>query len=331
MKRVVLALLVAALAQTAHAQTVTLKLGTLAPQGSTWYDSLREMGQRWEQASGGQVKLRIYAGGAQGSEGDMVRKMGIGQLQAAAISNVGMHDVIPEPQGLSVPFLFADEAQMNCAFEKVRPRINQALEKRGFIALQWSRIGAIHLFCDKAFHTPAEMSSAKVWAWEGDPKSVEAFRAAGFHPVVLSSNDMYPSLQTGMIDCVPNVPLYVLTARLFEKANYMMDTPWAYMIGATLVRKDAWEKIPADLRPKLLAIANELGQKVDVEVRRLNVDAVAAMQKQGLQVVKVDPAAWRGAMERSWTVVRGGVVPAEFFDALKAARDSCPAGASAKK
>jgi TRAP-type C4-dicarboxylate transport system substrate-binding protein len=255
----------------------------------------------------------------------MVRKMGIGQLQAAAISNVGMHDVIPEPQALSVPFLFQSEAQMECAFEKVRPRIEQALEKRGLVALQWSRIGAIHLFCDSPFKTPAEVSRAKIWAWEGDPKSIEAFRAAGLQPVVLSANDMYPSLQTGMIDCVPNVPLYVLTARLFEKANHMVDVSWAYMVGATIVRKDAWEKIPADVRPKLLEIAQSLGRKVDDEVRRLNSDAVTAMQKQGLQVVKVDPGPWRQAMEKSWTVVRGGVVPAEFFDAVKSARDACPA------
>jgi TRAP-type C4-dicarboxylate transport system substrate-binding protein len=283
------------------------------------------MAQRWEVASGGQVKLRIYAGGAQGSEGDMVRKMAIGQLQAAAISNVGMHDVIPEPQALSVPFMFESEAQMECAFEKVRPRIEAALEARNLVAVQWSRIGAIHLFCNAPFSRPADMQKAKIWAWDGDPKSVEAFRAAGFTPVVLSSNDMYPSLQTGMIDCVPNVPLYVLTARLFEKARHMGDFAWSYMVGGTIVRKDAWEKIPADLRPKLLEIARELGTKVDEEVRRLNKDAVAAMQKQGLEVVKTDVGPWRAAMERSWPVVRGGVVPAEFFDQVKAARDACAA------
>jgi TRAP-type C4-dicarboxylate transport system substrate-binding protein len=252
--------------------------------------------------------------------------MNIGQLQAASITNVGMHDVIPEPQGLSIPFLFADEKQMECAFEKVRPQIEAALEKRGLLALQWSRIGAIQLFCNAPHQTPADMKGAKIWAWEGDPKSVEAYRAAGLQPVVLSANDMYPSLQTGMIDCVPNVPLYVLTARLFEKANHMVDVSWAYMIGATLVRKEAWEKIPADVRPKLAAIAAQLGEKVDVEVRRLNVDAVTAMQKQGMKVVKVDPAPWRAAMEKSWPVVRGGVVPAAFFDALRSARDACPAG-----
>ncbi|MGC3997165.1 MAG: TRAP transporter substrate-binding protein DctP [Anaeromyxobacter sp.] len=241
MKKLALAALIAALCPAAQAQ-VTVKLGTLAPQGSTWHDLLREMGQRWEQASGGQVKLRIYPGGAQGSEGEMVRKMGIGQLQAASISNVGMHDVIPEPQGLSVPFLFDDEAQMECAFDKVRPQIEAALDKRGLVAIQWSKIGAIHLFCNQPHRAPSDTASAKIWAWEGDPKSVEAFRLAGLKPVVLSSSDIVPSLQTGMIDCVPNVPLYVLTTRLYDKAPYMMDTPWSYMIGATLVRKDTWER-----------------------------------------------------------------------------------------
>jgi TRAP-type C4-dicarboxylate transport system substrate-binding protein len=330
-KKLALAALVAALAPAARAEPVVIKLGTLAPQGSSWHDILKEMGQRWEQVSGGQVKVRIYAGGTQGSEGDMVRKMKIGQLQAAAITNVGMHDVIPEPQALSVPFLFDDEAQMECAFGKVRAQMDEALARNGLVALQWSRVGAIYLFCDQPRPTPAAAASAKVWAWEGDPKSVDAYRAAGLKPVVLSATDMVPSLQTGMIDCVPSVPLYILTARIFEKANHMMDAPWSHMIGATLVRKDTWEKIAPDVRAKLLEVATELGKRVDAEVKRLNADAIAAMQKQGLKVVPTDPAPWRAAMEKTWPIVRGGVVPAPFFDQVKAARDQCRGTGAGKR
>jgi TRAP-type transport system periplasmic protein len=322
-KKILLAALLAALTSTARAEPVTIKLGTLAPQGSTWHDLLRELAKRWEEASGGQVKVRIYAGGTQGSEGDMVRKMSIGQLQAAAISNVGMHDLAAEPQGISIPFMFKDEAQMQCVFQKVRPQLEAVLLQRGFVAVQWSTIGAIHLFCDKAHRSPADMADTKIWAWEGDPKSVEAYRAAGLKPVVLSSSDIVPSLQTGMIDCVPNVPLYIFTTRLYERAPQMMDTAWSYMVGATLVRKDAWEKVPADLRPKLLAIAQELGAKVDAEVKRLNDDAVAEMQKKGLTLVPGDAAAWRVAMEKTTPIVRGGVVPAPFFDELRKVRDGC--------
>jgi TRAP-type C4-dicarboxylate transport system substrate-binding protein len=326
-KKLLFAALISLAASAAQAQ-VTIKLGTLAPAGSTWHEILKEMGQRWEQVSGGQVKLRVYAGGTQGSEGDMVRKMGIGQLQASSISNIGMHDVLPEPQMLSLPMFFTDETEVECTFAKSRAKIEAAFEAKNYVVLQWSRIGAMSMFCDKPYRTPAEMAAAnaKVFAWEGDPKSVDAWRAAGFRPVVLSSTDVVPSLQTGMINCITNVPLYILTTRLFEKADNMVDLPWGFIYGATIVRKDAWEKIAPETRTKLQAIAVELGAKVDVEVRRLNIDAVAAMKKQGLQVVSVEAKPWREAMEKSYPVVRGGVVPAAWFDEVKASRDQCRAG-----
>jgi TRAP-type C4-dicarboxylate transport system substrate-binding protein len=329
-RKLALALALAAAAPMASAQEVTIKLGTLAPNGSTWHNLLKEMGEKWAEASGGRVKLRIYAGGTQGSEGDMVRKMAVGQLQAAAITNVGMHDIAREPQALSAPGVINTEAEFRAVFPKVEPQLDRELAAKGYLPLHWSQVGFIRIFCNKAFHTPAEMSSAKMFAWDGDPASVEAFKAAGFRPVVLSSTDAVPSLQTGMIDCMANVPLYMLTARLFERANHMIDVPWGYLIGATLIRKDAWERIPADVRPKLLAIAQQLGARVDAEVRRLNDDAIAAMQKQGLDVVKVDPAPWRAAAEKAWPVVRGKVVSPAFFDEVLRTRDAA-AGAQRTK
>lgn len=331
MKKLALALILALAAPLASAQEITIKLGTLAPNGSTWHTLLKEMADRWAQASGGKVKLRIYPGGTQGSEGDMVRKMAVGQLQSAAITNVGMHDITSDPQALSVPTMIASEAEFNAVFPKVQGHLDQLLDKKGYVALQWSQVGFVRIFCTKPYRTPAEMSDAKMFAWDGDPASVEAWKAGGFRPVVLSSADVVPSLQTGMISCIANVPLYLLTSRLFERAGHMIDVPWGYLIGATLIRKDAWDKVPADLRPKLLSIARELGARVDAEVKKLNDDATAAMKKQGLDVVEVDQAPWRAAAEKAWPVVRGKVVTADFFDEVLRVRDAYRAASKKAK
>ena len=63
-----LTLLALLAAPAALAQEITIKLATLAPQGSTWHALLKEMGEKWSEISGGKVKLKIYAGGTQGSE-----------------------------------------------------------------------------------------------------------------------------------------------------------------------------------------------------------------------------------------------------------------------
>ncbi|HQR29801.1 MAG TPA: TRAP transporter substrate-binding protein DctP [Anaeromyxobacteraceae bacterium] len=327
MKKTLLASLLLSLAAPALAQQqVQIKLGTLAPNGSTWHEILKEMAERWSQASNGTVKLRIYPGGTQGNEGEMIRKMAVGQLQGAAVTTTGLHDIAPEPQALGVPLMFDSAAELQKALPVLEPKLDALLQQKGYVALTWGAVGALKLFCTKPFKTPAEAAGAKVFAWEGDPGAVKAWKAAGFNPVVLSSTDIITSLQTGMIECMPNVPLYVLTARLFEKAPYMIDVNWGWVVGATVVRKDAWEKIPADLRPKLAAIARELGAKVDAEVAKLNTEAVTAMEKQGLKIVKVDPGPWRAMAEKSWPVIRGEVVPVAFFDEVKAVRDAQRAG-----
>jgi TRAP-type C4-dicarboxylate transport system substrate-binding protein len=309
------------LAPAARGQEITVKLGTLAPAGSNWHEILKDMAERWSQASG-KVKLRIYPGGTQGSESEMIRKMAVGQLQAAAVTSVGLHDIVPEPQALAVPLMFDTEDELAAVMQKVQPRMEAQLEKKGYVALTWGIIGSIKIFCARPYKTPAEMASARIFTWEGDPGSVQAFRAAGFTPVVLSSTDIITSLQTGMIDCVPNVPLYALPVRLFERASHMIDVNWGYLVGATVARKDTWERIPAEVRPKLQEIARELGKKVDAEVGKLNTDAVAAMKKQGLDVIEVDQGLWRAAAEKAWPVVRGKIVPVEFFDEVKRERDA---------
>lgn len=311
MRSLTLAVLLAATA--AFAQDVTIKLGTLAPVGSTWHNILKDLAEKWSEASGGKVKLKIYAGGTQGSEGDMVRKMGVGQLQAASITDVGLHDLVEEPMVFSTPGL-VDEKDTTYVLPKVQEAMEKELEKKGYVALNWVQVGTVNIFCAKGYPDPDKMGDAKFFAWDGDPGSIEAFKQVGWRPVVLASTDIVPSLQTGMINCVAQVPAYMLTGRLFEKANKMMDYPWAYLVGATVVKKDTWDKVPADLKPKLIAIAQELGKKIDTEAKKLNDDAIAAMKKQGLEVVKVDSDKYQKAAERSWPAVKGKVVPAPFFD-----------------
>src|SRR5258706_1852003 len=50
---------------------INLKLGTLAPAGTSYHKSLQTIGEQWRSATGGAVRLTIFPGGTQGGEADM--------------------------------------------------------------------------------------------------------------------------------------------------------------------------------------------------------------------------------------------------------------------
>ena len=322
MNRLALPPLLLLAATGASAQTVKITLGTLAPQGSTWHQLLMQMAGDFSKASGGKVELKIYAGGTQGNEGEMIRKISIGQLQAASMTAIGLHEITPEPQAEDVPFMIDSYAEYDYVHEKVRARMEEALLKKGYVVLQWGEVGFVYLFSTQPYKTPEDFGKGKVFTWNGDPGAEAAWKMAGFHPVVLSSTDLIPSLSSGMINIISEAPLYAYTTHIFERANHMLDLHWGFLTGATVVRKDTWDKVPADLKPKLLEIAETYGKKTREDVRKQNDDAIVQMKKRGLTVEPPgNVEGWQKAAAAGDKIIRGKVVPAEFYDEVKKYRD----------
>jgi TRAP-type C4-dicarboxylate transport system substrate-binding protein len=308
----------------AAAQSVTVKLGTMAPDGSTWHQLLKEMGEKWQAASGGRVKLKIFPGGIQGNEGDVIRKMRVDQLQAGAVSIVGLRDIDPAPQGLGTPGLVTDDEELAHVYEKLAPYWEKKLDAQGFMVLSWGDTGWAHIFTKRKIRTPKDINGLKMFAWSGDPGAFEAWKAVGFQPVVISSTDMLPSLSTGMIEGFATTPILAMTARWYEQTKYMPNVRWGRLAGATIMTKKAWEKIPEAMRPKLLEIAREVGHKINAEVSKLGADSIESMKKNGLEVLELTPAEqaeWDAAALKVWPVLRGTICSAEDFDLLVKTRD----------
>ncbi len=304
----------------ASAKSVQIKLGTMAPEGSVWHQALMRVKDRWSQASGGEVQLRIYPGGVAGDEGDMVRKMKVGQLHSASLTGVGMGKIHRSTIALQIPMLIESWGELDYVRDHMAPDITKELEKEGFVVLNWGDVGWVHHFSKTPAASPAEFRALKYFVWNGDPAAEQAWRKADFKVVPLSSTDVMSSLQTGMIEAFGVAPLFALSSQWFGLAQNMVRVNWTPLNGATIVAKAQWEKIEPGLRAKLLTIAQEEGAKLKVEARTLNEKAVTAMQDRGLKVVEPSAAVvaeWKKVAELAYPDIRGAVVPEQYFDMVK--------------
>lgn len=298
-----------------------VNLGTLAPRGSVYHQSLQAMAEAWRQAPGGGARLVIYPDGTQGSEADMVRLMRIGSLQAGLLTAVGLADIEPGVAGLQdIPMLFRNLEEFGFVSEKLRPGLERRLEQKGFVVLFWGDAGWIRYFSKAPLLTPEDLKQMKIFVWAGSPDQVGIMRKAGLTPVPLETSDILPGLQTGLINTVATPPVFALAGQFDTRAPHMLNLDWAPLVGACVIKKETWEKIPPAVREPLLSAAARAGKEIQVHSRKENAEAVAAMQKRGLKVHDLSREGveqWRKEAEKTYPDVRGRLVPAEIFDEVQ--------------
>ncbi len=302
-------------------KAIRVNLGTLAPRGSVYHQSLQAMAEAWRQAPGGGVRLVVYPDGTQGGEADMVKLMRVGTLQAGLFTVVGLSQIEAGVTGLQgVPMLFHSLDEFEYVNEKLRPMLEKRLADKGYVVLFWVDAGWIRYFSKEPVLTPADLKRMKIFAWAGYPEEITILRHAGFGPVPLETSDILPGLQTGLINAVAVPPIFALAGQMDLHAPHMLNVNWAPLVGGCVIKKEVWDKIPASAKDELLAAAERAGKEIRDSSRKESAEAVVAMKKRGLQVHDLTPEMereWQRVAEKTYPEIRGSLVPADIFDEMQ--------------
>ena len=318
---ILLCLTSSGIGRAADAKKVNIKLGTLAPTGTSYHKQLMLLKEKWLKVSGGSVHLTVYPDGRQGTEVEMVSAMATGNLHAGFLTATGLSQIEPAVVALqSMPTSFRSLEEVDQVTERMRPMLEERLRSRGFVVLFWSDSGWVRFFTQQPVVTPDDLRKLKLFSWAGGKGEFEAWRAAGFNPVSLEPNEIFSSLGTGIITAAPMPPFFALASQVDTVASHMLELNWAPLVGALVLRKETWEKIPAESRIELMKVASEAGKEIKLRGRAEGSEAVTAMQKRKLTVHPVSPeiqASWEAAVEKIRDKIRGPVVPADLYDAVQ--------------
>lgn len=319
-RQAVAALLVLALAGGASAQSV-VKLATVAPSLSIWDKNLKQMGDEWKEATGDRVSVTVFSGGSQGDEPTVLRKMRLDALQAAALTNVGLGQLDWAFNVFDIPFFFDSYDELNYVIEKMTPVLRKRIEPKGFVLLNWGHAGWTQIFTKKPVATVDDLKHVKLWTSAGNDKQVQWFKANGFEPRAMAMTDILTGLTTGMLEGLPTTPLAAMLFQWDRQTPYMLELGLAPIVGAGVITTKAWKAIPDADRPKLLASAAGVEQRLRVEVPKLDANAVEQMTKRGLTVTRPVGPEWKTQLDGLAKTMRGESVPPEIFDLAIKARD----------
>ncbi len=301
-----------------------IKLGTVAPKNSVWHEVLLRMRQDWREISDGAVDLAIYPGGVAGDEETMLRKMRTGQIQAALMSGAGMAHVDKGVSALQVPLMFDSLEEFDYVREKMGPKLEARIEAKNYKVLNWGEAGWAHLFSVKPFKTVDDVRKMKLYAGKGDEDMLLLYAELGFNVVPLDLTELQTALETRLVEAFAAPPLVAAGYQWFGSANYMLSERFLPIVGATLIDRKTWDRIPSGQQERMIESARRAGVSIQEAVRAKGAEAIAKMQEHGLTVISADAAtkaAWVGEVERAYPKMRDLYAPGDMLDEVHRLRD----------
>ena len=305
--------------QVIWAKKIIVKMATLAPEGTEWHGLLVELGQQWKEVTNGEVRLRIYPGGVVGDERDMIRKMRIGQIHGAAISNEGMTEINPYFTTFYMPMMYQSYDEVDFVRERLSDELLNITEDNGFKILTMVDVGWAYWFSTEPIYTPDDLKNNKIFIWAGDYKSVQLYEKHGYQPVPLAMTDVLSGLQTGLITSLGFNPLYALAQQLFGIADNMLEMKWGNLTAAIIIDIKTWNKIKPEYQQSMLTVAKKIGNGFQEKNRYESDKSVEVMKKYGLKVNKPSPEQvqiWNELINSMSADIRGSLIEENAYDRL---------------
>jgi len=268
---------------------IMITLAPIAPRGSYVMNLMNELNEEIQAKTNHAVGIKIYYGGVQGDERDVLRKIRLGQLHGGTFTGPGLGQIVPQVRVTELPFVFRNYAEVEYVRDQLEPTMRKLFRKAGYIVLGWNEIGFVYNFSKVPITSIEVARDQKWWMWKGDELSRAMFDAFDITPVPLSFTDVMTSLSTKLIDTASITPYGAVAYRWHERFDYMSEYPTTNVLGATIVTKRIWDKIAPQHQQAIRDICPAYFKKINRHVRQQDRKSIEILKKSGIEIVPMNP------------------------------------------
>ena len=265
---------------------MTFKLSNQLPPNHHISAGLRLFAQKVEEHSKGEMKVQVYEAGSLYRDADILKAIRSGSTETGLIPTNKWSGIMPAIDIFDAPFIFKDLSSLEKFLGEAGPIFDESFSKYGAKLLFWVDYGWIQFWNSKRpLKTPEDFKGMTLRAYSaGDAETLKALGAA---PTIISSSELYMSLQRGTIDgTTTGMPAAVsrkvievvnnLTIANYATAQFMVQANGKWYSSLTQAQKDV-----------LTEASHEAEQYIRSHVQKAEDDAEATVAKSGIAIHKV--------------------------------------------
>jgi tripartite ATP-independent transporter DctP family solute receptor len=292
---------------TAAAQDkLILKASDVHPPGYPTVVAVEDMGKKLSEATKGRLSVAMYPSMQLGGEKEAIEQAQVGAIAFARVSVGALGPVVDQLNVFNLPYVFRNTAHMESVIDgPIGQELLDDVSKsgKGLIGLAWMDAGARNFYDTKhPIKDIADLKGLKIRVM-GNPMFVDMANSMGANGVPLGYDQVFSSLQTGVIDGAENNPPSFVFDNHYQVAKFYTIDEHLIVPEMLVMSKKIYDTMSKEDQALLVKYAKEAQQEErklwDVYQKKAMDKATAA----GIVITQVsaaDKKAFQDAVKPVW-------------------------------
>jgi tripartite ATP-independent transporter DctP family solute receptor len=291
---------------TASAQSkAVFKAADVQPAGYPTVAATESLGKKLAAATNGRLTVQMYPSAQLGAEKETIEQTQIGAVQLLRVSAGALGPIVDDINVVNMPFLFKNTAH---AQKMMDGDIGQELLDKitananaNLVALCWMDAGARSIYNTKhPIKTVEDLKGLKIRVI-GNPIFVDMMNALGGNGIAMGYDQVFSSLQTGVIDGAENNPPSYVFSNHYTAAKYFSLTEHLIIPEVLLFSKRAWTALSADDQNLIKTFAREAQFEERELWKKYEQAAMEKAKAAGCEIAEIaDKAPFQAAVKPVW-------------------------------
>ena len=273
---------------------ITFRIGHAESLGSPTNDAFERWIKILDERSGGRLKAQHFPAGQLGNYTQIIEGNRLGTIEISMGGPDTEAKVAPIVAALALGYVFKDEQHVDRVLQgPIGERVSEECKaKTGVEFIAYGEEGFRHVLSKRPVNSLADLKGMKIRVPE-TPIGLRTFQLLGASPTPVAFNEVYNSLQTGVVDGTEGSLFAIQGFKYHEAATYLVLSGHWFNPKPVRVNAKWLAGLPIDLQQLLRQTAKEVMGEERADARKRAGDVLKQLKDQGVQVYELaDKEEW---------------------------------------
>lgn len=264
-------------------------LGTASPEDTVTQIYAEKFAEEVDRLSDGKMKIQVYPNSTLGGDRELLETCRDGDIPFIVQNTAPQVTFMQDIAIFDMPCMFdtIEEVREKVDDEKFYGLMENVYQEGGYKLLGYADQGFRIMSTNKNINRLEDFKGQKIRTME-NAYHLDFWKALSAAPTPMTFSEVYIGLQQGTIDAQENPYEVIVSNRLYEQQDYMVETNHLPHLISLIVSESFFEKLPEDKQEILVKAAEFASKEARAASDARISDKIEEIKLNGAQIVTID-------------------------------------------